>query len=139
MQTIDTKLAKIRGAAPEGWTDDALRHLIHGTGGSPRRAKRLLARADGSAELFAGKYRDAVAAGLPHSACVMAGNKLWAETYGGPVESDGDDDDSEGGTPDADAVPAAQAAAARTIRRAARQAAAQPARDVGTLRDLLSV
>lgn len=72
MKTIATKIAALRPFAA-GIADDALRHIIHGVGGSPRRAKRLL-RSDPNSALGLGEdYVADITAGVPHVTAVRNG------------------------------------------------------------------
>lgn len=78
MQEITTKLAKITHLTrPLGLTDDQARHLIHGTGGSPRRAKKAIAL--GIHEQLIDAYTAALEETGAHAKAVIACNAMWAE------------------------------------------------------------
>lgn len=126
MQTIATKLTAVRSIpAAQGWSDNELRSLIHGTGGSPRRAKRLLRADPALAKLLAEQYAAAIESGTHHIHAVKACAEQFAEMFGRPAPSDddtdGDDTEAgEAGEGDADEQPAAEpvaAAPAKTVKR----------------------
>lgn len=81
MQDIATKLARVRPARPEGWTDDDLRRLIHGVGGSPRRAACLLRSDVERAAHFRDAYSADIKEGMSHSAAVVKANDRYAEAF----------------------------------------------------------
>jgi hypothetical protein len=77
MQTIADKSLAIRAVAhAAGIKGDAIRHLIHGCGGSPRRAKRAIKA--GVAELLAETYKAALDSGLSHTQAVIRCNEVAA-------------------------------------------------------------
>ncbi len=78
MQDIATKLIRIAAAAKAaGLTSDQARHLIHGTGGSPRRAK--LAIRWGLHDQLIDAYTATLSDAGSHPTAVAACNRLWAE------------------------------------------------------------
>lgn len=82
MQTIATKLAAVKSiAAAEGWADNELRALIHGCGGSPRRAKRILRADQAVAKVLSESYANAIAEGMHHVHAVAACNQQFAEMF----------------------------------------------------------
>jgi hypothetical protein len=87
MQTIATKLTAVRPFAA-GFTDNELRSLIHGTGGSPRRAKRLLKTSLVAAKELATKFADDIREGTPFVTAVQAANARYAEIIGAGTEDD---------------------------------------------------
>ncbi|MBI5270678.1 MAG: hypothetical protein HY856_13485 [Burkholderiales bacterium] len=76
MQEITAKVARVRPAA-RGMNEQDIRHLIHGTGGSPRRAKRAIKL--GIAPMLADAYKAALDDGLAHVQAVARCNELWAD------------------------------------------------------------
>lgn len=104
MQTITTKLAAVKScAAAAGWADNELRSLIHGVGGSPRRAKRVLKANPTLAKSLADAYAAAIKAGTPHITAVKAAAQQFAKlvpSTEAPEGGEGGDDDA------ADAAPA---------------------------------
>lgn len=90
MQEISTKVAKVIRHAPEGWTRDDVRHLIHGVGGSPRRAKRLLKNPGDDGHAVAIELRDAFAkdatSGVPYVTALKAANERYAAKFGAAAE-----------------------------------------------------
>ena len=143
MKTIAEKLTIVRTAkAAAGWTDDALRHLIHGTGGSPRRAKRLLNSDPALATMLAEQYRIAVEEGHAHVSAV----KLCAEQYRAvfpsateaPEGGEGDDEsdvDAEEAEATAQAIAAVEAAAPVRRRRVKVKPLAEAAAALAALAD----
>lgn len=139
MQTIETKLAKIAAVAKAaGLTADQQRHLIHGTGGSPRRAKRAIRL--GIHEQLIDAYNAALADNGSHAQATNACNQLWAQL----VPSTPDDETKAPAA--AAAKPVAQqiaeqavAKASRSTAKARRQAAtsAAPAATAASLKALL--
>lgn len=101
MQAISHKLSRVMSAAPADWSRDDVRHLIHGVGGSPRRARRLLKADDGLAQAL--ELRDAYIAdignGVPHTNAVANANGRWQERFVTESDAadaqDGDDDTDE--------------------------------------------
>lgn len=107
MQDIATKLSRVAAVAKAaGLTTDQTRHLIHGTGGSPRRAKRAIRL--GIHEQLIDAYTAALAETGAHNTAVIACNKLWADLVPS-TPADADEADEEAGEPAA-AAPAAPAA-----------------------------
>lgn len=136
MQTIESKLAKITSLSRSlGLTDEQARHLIHGTGGSPRRAKRALRL--GIHQQLIDAYTASLEETGAHATAVIACNKLWAELV--PATEPGGDDDVAGETmPVAPVAPAAVAKPKSTaMPKAKRGTAAKPATNPAALRDLL--
>lgn len=129
MKTIDQKLTIVRtvAAAAEISADD-LRALIHGCGGSPRRAKRVLRQDPALAKLLAEQYRTAIEAGEHHVHAVKACSEQFRAMFGIAAESadaesaDADEADAEEADATAEAItpvrtrrrtkPVAEAAAA---------------------------
>jgi len=98
MQDIATKIARVRPVAvAAGLSVDQMRHLIHGTGGSPRRAKRAIKA--GFAEVLADAYEAALQDEGSHAKAVAKCNAMWTDLMPGRPT---DDEDSEGGATDAD-------------------------------------
>lgn len=103
MQTITAKLARVISAAPAGWTKDDCRHLIHGTGGSPRRARRLLKTNPMLAATLRDAYIAAIDNGKAHTQAVLACSEMYLHCSGlnlsnAPVERDDEADDTGSGT-----------------------------------------
>src|SRR5690242_16068550 len=74
MQDIATKIARVRPVAKAaGLTADQMRHLIHGTGGSPRRAKRAIKA--GIAEQLIETYQAALEDEGSHAGAVIKCNE----------------------------------------------------------------
>lgn len=90
MQDITTKLARIAAVTKAaGLSADQARHLIHGTGGSPRRAKRAILLGIHTALIDA--YGAVLAESGAHATAVVACNKLWADLVPSPA-ADADDE-----------------------------------------------
>lgn len=75
MQTIATKLSRVAPIA--GFTKQQTRHLIHGCGGSPRRANK--AARLGLHEVLSSAYAAAINDGLSHTQAVQRCDALWLE------------------------------------------------------------
>jgi hypothetical protein len=75
MQTLTQKLSRIT-TKPAGWTQQDLRHLIHGCGGSPRRANKAI-RLD-FAETLRDAYKAALGDGSAHATATQQCDDLWA-------------------------------------------------------------
>lgn len=155
MQTIETKLARIAAVAKAaGLTTDQQRHLIHGTGGSPRRAKRAIRL--GIHEQLIAAYTAALATEGSHAIATNACNKLWAELVPSTPADENDDADEAAEAPAAQPAKAKRAAkpvaeqiaeqavakaasASRSTTKARRQAAAKaaPATTAADLKALL--
>ena len=123
MQDITTKLSRVTAVAKAaGLTNDQTRHLIHGTGGSPRRAKRAIRL--GIHDQLIAAYTAALSETGAHATAVIACNRLWAELVPSapaadePADTDGADADEAGDEADAAVAKAAAKPAPRRIRRA---------------------
>ena len=93
MQEITTKLAKITAITRSiGLTDDQARHLIHGTGGSPRRAKKAIRL--GIHQQLIDAYSAALEETGAHATAVIACNAMWAELVPAaePAETESDEE-----------------------------------------------
>lgn len=78
MKTIAVKLSAVKSAAAAtGWESNDLRALIHGCGGSPKRAIRLLKHSPGVARMLAEAYAAALAEGMHHVHAVKACNEMF--------------------------------------------------------------
>lgn len=85
MQTIESKLSRVLPiATAAGLSADQARHLIHGTGGSPRRAKRAI-RLGIHGQLIEA-YEAALEETGAHASALSACNGLWADLV--PTESE---------------------------------------------------
>lgn len=73
MQTITEKLARVH--VIDGYTKADYRHLIHGCGGSPRRANK--AAKHGLADMLRDCYVMALAEGDAHATATRKCNDLW--------------------------------------------------------------
>lgn len=137
MQEIATKLARIATVAKAaGLTADQQRHLIHGTGGSPRRAKRAIRL--GIHEQLIAAYAAALADEGSHVLATAACNKLWAELVpSAPVDDEAEDDGA--AEPAAEQIAVAAVAKASSASRKARRAAASATKpaSVADLKQLL--
>lgn len=79
MQTIAHKLTVVsKSPAAAGWSENELRALIHGTGGSPRRAKRLLKADPEQAKTLADAFAADIAAGTAFVNAVKAAAERFA-------------------------------------------------------------
>lgn len=87
MQTIATKLAAVRKHAA-GWNDHDLRCLIHGVGGSPRRARRVLKADAALAKMLAEQYATAIESGTHHVHAVKACNESFLAMFAPSTETD---------------------------------------------------
>lgn len=94
MQTITTKLSAVRPFAAD-WSDNDIRALIHGTGGSPRRAKRLLKSDPQGALKLAKAFAKDIKAGTAFVTAVKAAAERFAESYA-PQHVEEDDAAAEG-------------------------------------------
>lgn len=92
---IASKLAKVRRAAPAGWTDDQLRHLIHGTGGSPRRAIRLLKADTEIAAAFRDQYAAEIDANVHHVTAVRNAAARYLAMFPPAANDDGETEPEE--------------------------------------------
>ena len=111
MQDIATKLSRVATAIKAaGLTHDQARHLIHGTGGSPRRAKRAIRL--GIHDQLIAAYSAALLDGGSHATATAACNKLWAELVPSAPAADPDDTDTPDGDDAGDDADDAVAAAA---------------------------
>lgn len=104
MQTIATKLAAVKSSpAAAGWSDNELRSLIHGCGGSPRRAKRMLRNSPDVAKMLAEGYAAAIAEGTHHIHAVKACNSMFLALMGAtgtaPAADETDETDEEADEP----------------------------------------
>lgn len=120
MQTIEAKLAKIAAAlTAAGLTRDQGRHLIHGTGGSPRRAKRAIRM--GIAPMLIEAYDAALNETGAHAKAVIACNAMWNDLVPRAAGTESDDDTPEapeGGEGEDSAEAAATAATAAIVKAA---------------------
>lgn len=91
MQTIAAKLSRLSPAA-KALTLQQRRHLIHGCGGSPRRANKALRH--GFAELLADAYAAALEAGAAHVKAVQQCDALWLDLV--PRQADAEPADESG-------------------------------------------
>jgi hypothetical protein len=120
MQLIATKLSAVRPAA-EGWTDNELRSLIHGCGGSPRRAKRAL-RSELEVEglslagFLQSQFDADIAAGTHFIHATRNANQRWAALFPSteaPEGGEGEDDADPEGAEVVAELPAAEPAPKR--------------------------
>lgn len=120
MQDIATKVARVSAVAKAaGLTVDATRHLIHGVGGSPRRAKRAIRY--GVHQQFIDTYTGALHDGDAHVQAVAKCSTLWLATFPSTgAEPSEDDDDA------SDAAETAIAKAATPAPRRTRRMGAMP-------------
>jgi hypothetical protein len=127
MQTIEAKLAKVLPAAhAAGFTEAEARHLIHATGGSPRRAKRILRNDPAMARAMATAFREGLEAGVPFASLLQQARAAWpslTEPTEAPEGGEGDD----AAEPEAAAPAPEPAAPVRRRRRSTPPAAAAAA------------
>jgi len=102
MQDIASKFAKVRPHAPESWSDADVRHLIHGVGGSPRRAKRLLKLDLDTAIELRDAYAKDFESGVHHTKAVIAAAHRYAAAFVNDTESEEPADEE----PEAEPTPA---------------------------------
>lgn len=96
MKTIEQKLASIKStAAAVGFDLDLARHLIHATGGSPRRARRLLRSDIALATSLATGFRDAVTSGTPFRSALATAQAEWATLFPTPEAPEGGEGEEE--------------------------------------------
>jgi hypothetical protein len=132
MQTIQQKLAKVLPTArAAGFTEDEARHLIHATGGSPRRAKRLMRTDPDTARAMAQAFREGLEAGEPFASLLQQARAAWpslTEPTEAPEGGEGDDAAEPEAAAPAPAAPAPEPAApVRRRRRSPPPAAAAAA------------
>lgn len=109
MQTIAIKLSAVRSiAAAAGRADNELRSLIHGCGGSPRRAKRMLRSSPEVAKMLAEAYAAALLEGTHHVHAVKACNAMYL-TLVPATKADAEPSDDGEGDPDEHSEEAAAA------------------------------
>lgn len=101
--SIATKLSRISSALKAaGWTEKQGRHLIHGTGGSPRRARRLLKDNIELAVALRDAYAKGIADGVPHSKLMPLCNELYRREMARIAPADDADSDDAGSDAPAD-------------------------------------
>ncbi|CAB4158742.1 hypothetical protein UFOVP707_22 [uncultured Caudovirales phage] len=97
MQTIADKTARIiRAAKAAGLTADQARHLIHATGGSPRRARRILRQDPALATMLADTFKAAVTEGTPFVTAVRQANAAYLASMPATEGADGGEDEEAG-------------------------------------------
>lgn len=105
MLTIEAKLAKVLPTAiAAGFTESETRHLIHGTGGSPRRAKRLLKTDIETARAMAQAFREGIEAGIPFRTLLAQAQAAWPALGGSATEAPEGGEGEEEGDPEGAAV-----------------------------------
>lgn len=83
MKTIAVKFSAARKQIPVTALSDALlKSMIHGVGGSPRRAVRSFKTSPAFALDCAERYDVAIKDGTPHITAVQAGNRHWSMFLG---------------------------------------------------------
>ncbi len=117
MKTIATKVAAIAAAATAAGIPAKLHnHLIHATGGSPRRAKRLLKADPAKAIAMAKAFQAAVESGVPFRTALANAQAAWQMPHGATEAP-------EGGEGEHEDEPAAEPAPVRRVRRSPRLSA----------------
>lgn len=125
MQTIDAKLSRIAAVIKAaGLTADQARHLIHGTGGSPRRARRAIRL--GIHMQLIDAYAAALAEGGSHTQAVIRCNALYLELVpSAPAAGPNDETDGDDGAAEEAAAAVTKAAAKPSKRTVAAAIASQ--------------